>query len=233
MAEKEVASIPVVGFDDVKVIAEDDTIAVSIRGMFDKGDRTEVILYKNEAYGLIAALYRGVTAINQWEAEYEAKAQEPAPGVQGDPSPGDPEDLDQLLAGEYGGDLVEDTADYDDVIEVTTAPPPGVFDTQVEVSPLLPVSVTDIPDLEGLVESYIEAEVPFLIEYTREDGEEIVRVVSPYEIEAIKDGSPFNPPKYVRGWDHHRDAIRTFRLARIQAIGPARQEFIGSMTNPS
>lgn len=105
-------------------------------------------------------------------------------------------------------------------------------DDSIEVSPVEPEPILVGDDIEGIVEQYIAAAVPFVIDYTKEDGEEIRRVVSPYEVNEIQDGYPFVPPKYVRGFDHIREDIRSFRLSRIDGIAPAAEEFIGSISNP-
>lgn len=58
----------------------------------------------------------------------------------------------------------------------------------------------------------VKQERPIRFTYERSGQPELnARVLSPYEILRHKDGS-----RTVRGWDHSREDIRSFRLDRIE-----------------
>lgn len=100
------------------------------------------------------------------------------------------------------------------------------IDGVVEQPEVIPTRVSSVRVAESQAQAFLAAKVPMLIDYTKESGERITRVVSPYEIKSIVDsGSALVPPKYVVGWDHDAEGIRNFRLARIKGIAPAPVEY--------
>lgn len=68
-------------------------------------------------------------------------------------------------------------------------------------------------DWTGPLQNAIELERRVMFRYTKEGEKDwALRRLSPYELIEVKDGC------VVRGWDHDREDIRSFRLDRIDAL---------------
>lgn len=66
-----------------------------------------------------------------------------------------------------------------------------------------------------------------MFRYTKEGERDwSLRTLSPYEVIKVSNGT------VVRGWDHDRDAIRSFRLDRIEALTIC-DAFIGADDDPT
>jgi predicted DNA-binding transcriptional regulator YafY len=64
----------------------------------------------------------------------------------------------------------------------------------------------------ALIAGAIDIEKPLLFRYTKPGEEWESRMLSPYELIKVQNGT------IVRGWDHDREEIRSFRLDRIEAL---------------
>lgn len=62
------------------------------------------------------------------------------------------------------------------------------------------------------LERFIEAEQPCRFDYTDAEGKESLRTISPYRIDGV------DYLTSVIGWDHDREGIRQFRIARIDGV---------------
>lgn len=79
-----------------------------------------------------------------------------------------------------------------------------------------------------IVQSFISVERPMVVDYTKENGEDIRRVVSPLEIKAINDGTRLSAPRYVKVFDHQKRDFRNLRLTRLNGIAPASEDYISA-----
>lgn len=63
------------------------------------------------------------------------------------------------------------------------------------------------------IEVAIEYQMGLTIDYTKADGEEVERKILPYAIDTTKEGE-----QIVRTYDFEREAIRSFRVDRLNQI---------------
>jgi len=122
-------------------------------------------------------------------------------------------------------EFVLDDEEVDELIEALPRVMQAKPSVTVTSSPVTPTPVSSTAVAESQAEAYIKAKVPMVIDYVKENGDQVQRIVSPYEIREIADSLPFVPPKYVSGWDHTAGGYRNFRISRIKGVAPAPVEY--------
>jgi predicted DNA-binding transcriptional regulator YafY len=128
-----------------------------------------------------------------------------------------------------GSDEVEvefDLSEAEDFRDLLTEVLNVTSEDEPEVYPNLDIpAIRTAAGAEAVVQSFVTVQRPMVIDYTKENGENVRRVVSPHNIQSIRDGSGLIPPRYVNGYDHTAGGPRNFRLARINGIAPASEDF--------
>jgi predicted DNA-binding transcriptional regulator YafY len=65
----------------------------------------------------------------------------------------------------------------------------------------------EVPSMRDRLEAAIRQEFPLVFHYVDREGDEATRTLSPYELYEARDGT-----ELVRGYDHDREELRSFRL---------------------
>lgn len=89
------------------------------------------------------------------------------------------------------------------------------------ISEELAESIGDTYGPEEIIPEAVDRENPVALNYRDAEGKTSARVLSPYEVRDTQAGDTI-----VVGFDHDREAIRSFRFDRIDTAALAETEFI-------